>query len=200
MPVRGKLTVEMVRHPGAAAILPLLDPSTILLIRQYRPVVGGWLWEIPAGTLEPDESPIECARRELLEETGYHAASIAEVGLVYPVPDFSDDLIHVFVAQNLSFQGRVLENDELIENVPTSLAQAIEMIRRGEIIDGKTLISILLLARLGLGARLPMRISPDKAARHATVSGRRERKHHRLARLRPGNAQRFQGSGTSASR
>jgi ADP-ribose pyrophosphatase len=165
LPVGGRVTVELVRHPGAATILPLLNASRLLLIRQFRPAVGGWLWEIPAGTLDPGECAADCARRELLEETGYDAELIREVGRVYPVPDFSDDLVHVFVARNLRYRGQELQSDEVIEVVPIHLTRVVRMIMDGEITDAKTMISVLLLVgmkRCGQSGSLPLAVAGQR--------------------------------------
>ena len=81
---------EVVRHPGAAAMVPILDDGKVALIKQYRHAVGEYLWEIPAGTLEPDEDPIACAHRELVEETGYEANRLEELAQILPAPGYTD--------------------------------------------------------------------------------------------------------------
>jgi ADP-ribose pyrophosphatase len=135
---------EVVRHPGGAAALPLLPDGRVVLIRQLRPVVGGTLWEIPAGRLEPGEPPEACARRELREEAGY-SGTLEKLGEMLTAPGFCDEVVHLFVARNLQPLPRAPEEDEVIEPVPVPLAEALAMVRRGEIRDGKTQLALLLL-------------------------------------------------------
>lgn len=135
---------EIVRHPGAAAMVPLLDNGKVLLIRQYRHAVGEFLWEIPAGTLEPDEAAIECARRELVEETGYEASSFDKLAEILPAPGYTDELIHIFLASGLKSVKQKLEDDEVLELQPIAFDTALEMITKGEIRDAKTIAGLLL--------------------------------------------------------
>ena len=143
--------LEMVRHPGAAAVVPVAsdlrgaDP-TILLIHQYRYAAGGPLWEIPAGRLEPGEAPEVCARRELLEETGVSAGHIEPLTTIWTTPGFTDEAIHLFVASDLKAGTAAREADEFLEVVPTPLTRVLEMIQSGQVRDGKTLVAILFLA------------------------------------------------------
>jgi len=88
--------MDIIRHPGASAIIPLSDKNTIILIKQYRHAIGNYIWEIPAGTLDHDEPPIECAKRELIEETGYSANQWQKLGEIISVPGYSDERIHIF--------------------------------------------------------------------------------------------------------
>ena len=135
---------EIVRHPGAAAMVPVLDDGKIVLIRQYRHAVGQFLWEIPAGTLEPDEDPIGCARRELVEETGYEATRFDKLAEILPAPGYTDEHIHIFLVTGLKFVQQKLEDDEVLRIQPTPLNTALEMIRQGEIQDAKTIAGLLL--------------------------------------------------------
>jgi ADP-ribose pyrophosphatase len=142
--------MEMVRHPGAVAILPFLsDPSgedpTILLIRQYRHAAGGYIHEIPAGRLEVGEEPADCARRELLEETGFDCNRVEPLLTFFTTPGFTDERIHAFVAMDLRKRVASPDPDEVIEVEPRRLSAALGMIDRGEIQDAKT-IAILLFA------------------------------------------------------
>jgi ADP-ribose pyrophosphatase len=141
--------LEMIRHPGASAIVPLLDSADsgdpqVLLIRQYRYASGGYLYEIPAGRLDPGETPSECAIRELREETGYSTSEVTLLTSFYTTPGFTDEIIHIFVASNLKSGSATPESDEILELRPTALREAVEMVRSGEIVDGKTMIGILL--------------------------------------------------------
>lgn len=148
--------LEMVRHPGASAIVPFLsnprgeDPQ-LLLIRQYRYAAGGYLYEIPAGRLEPGENPADCARRELREETGCTASSIEPMYTMYTTPGFTDERIHIFLASGLTKGPTAHEADEILSVEPMSLRRALEMIKSGEINDGKTAAGILFAAGFVVG-------------------------------------------------
>lgn len=145
--------LEMVRHPGASAIVPFLKGPTsahpeILLIRQYRYAASGFLFEIPAGRLEPGEDPRACAERELREETGYGAARFEPLMTMFTTPGFTDERIHVFLATGLTPGAASPELDEFVELVPTGLDTALAMIRDGTIQDAKSALSILFAAKL----------------------------------------------------
>src|SRR3989344_2196587 len=105
--------VEIIRHPGAALIVPFLNHRRIVFNRQYRASVKAYLYELPAGTLDHKESLLTCAHRELLEETGYRAEKLTRLGRIIPVPGYSTEVITIFKAQELQFQGRHLEPDEI---------------------------------------------------------------------------------------
>jgi ADP-ribose pyrophosphatase len=140
---------EVVEHRGAVAMLPLLDDGRLLLIRQYRHPVGKILLEIPAGTLSEGETPQDCARRELVEETGYTADCLEELFSCFLAPGYSNEKIYLFLASRLRKVGDNPEIDEFIQLEPTSLEDAETMIKRGEILDAKTIsvISYFLLTR-----------------------------------------------------
>jgi ADP-ribose pyrophosphatase len=133
---------EVVEHPGAVAILPFLDDGRLLLIRQYRHAAGKVLLEIPAGTLDEDEEPENCARRELVEETGYEAQVMDEVLSCFLAPGYSSERIHLFLASGLRMVGSKHEIDESIELEPTDIERVEVMINSGEIIDAKTIAGI----------------------------------------------------------
>jgi ADP-ribose pyrophosphatase len=135
---------EIVRHPGAAAMVPVLDDGKVVLIKQYRHAVGEFLWEIPAGTLEPSEDAIECARRELVEETGYEASSFDKLAEILPAPGYTDEHIHIFLATGLRSVKQKLEDDEVLQLQPVTFDTALEMITKGEIQDAKTIAGLLL--------------------------------------------------------
>jgi ADP-ribose pyrophosphatase len=135
---------EVLHHPGGAAVLPLLDDGRVVLIRQFRPALNGMLLEIPAGRLEPKESPEACVRRELVEEVGYRADQVEKLGEMLPAVGFCDERIHLFVATGLSPVPQALEPDEYIEVLPLPLEEALAMVARGEIPDGKTQLALLL--------------------------------------------------------
>ncbi len=143
--------LEMVRHPGASAVVPFLDDfgtadPRIVLIRQYRYAASGYLYEIPAGRLDPGESAVDCARRELREETGYSAARLSELTTFFTTPGFTDERIHLFMASGLEPGIAALEADEILDLHPTPLTTAVEMVKTGQIIDGKSMLGILLAA------------------------------------------------------
>lgn len=135
---------EVVRHPGAAAMVPLLDDGRVILIQQYRHAVNDCLWEVPAGTLEPNEDPAACAGRELIEETGYAAARLDKLTQIYPAPGYTDECIHVFLGTGLTPVGQKLEDDEVLSVRPTPLDEALDLIHTGEIQDAKTIVGLLL--------------------------------------------------------
>ena len=141
----------LIKHPGAAAVVPVLsDPNgpdpVILLIKQYRYAIGGLLWEIPAGRLEPNEEPIACAERELLEETGCSATHFEPLTSLWTTPGFTDEKIHLFMATGLTQGQTKREADEFMEVVPLKLSEVLMMIREGEITDAKTQVAILYMA------------------------------------------------------
>ncbi len=143
--------LAIVRHPGASAVVPFLsDPRganpTILLIRQYRHAANGYLLEIPAGRLDPGETPEACAYRELKEETGCTAGRIERLTTVFTTPGFSDEQIHLFMAMDLLSGDSAREADEFIEPVAMTIVDALSKIEQGEIRDAKTIITLLFAA------------------------------------------------------
>ncbi len=142
--------LELIRHPGAAALVPVLDDHRVLLIRQYRHAVGQFIWEIPAGTRSPGEDPLECAKRELIEETGYQASELILLGEMLPVPGYSDERIHIYLARGLSPVPQRLEKDEVLEVHPLQMHKAFHMVKKGQIQDAKTIVGLTLaLSHLG---------------------------------------------------
>jgi ADP-ribose pyrophosphatase len=136
---------DIVRHPGAVAIVPLLSDSKVVLIRQYRYATGKKLFEIPAGTLEKGEPPLECAARELREETGYEAEEIEPLLSCFMAPGYSDEVIYFFVAKGLRAVGDDPELDEDITLELHSLEEVRRMIAENVIEDAKTIVGILSL-------------------------------------------------------
>jgi ADP-ribose pyrophosphatase len=145
--------LEMIRHSGASAIVPILEKfgeeDRVLLIRQYRYAADGFLYEVPAGRLDPGETPEACARRELKEETGYSAKTLSPLSAIFTTPGFTDERIHIFVARGLTAGESALESDEVLELEPTTFPRALEMIDEGLITDGKTIVALLLASRSG---------------------------------------------------
>ena len=148
--------MEMVRHPGAAAILPFLDDPTdpdprVILIRQYRHAAAGFVWEVPAGRRDPGETPEACAARELREETGFAAQRLIPLTSIYPTPGFTDERIHLFLAMGLTPGRPAREADEFMEIHELRWSAVGRMIRRGEIQDGKTLCTLMFVQSFGRG-------------------------------------------------
>jgi 8-oxo-dGTP pyrophosphatase MutT (NUDIX family) len=137
-----RATIAVLRHPGAAAVVPFVSRETILMIRQYRYAVHDTIWEVPAGKIDPGERAMACATRELAEETGYRAGRIEPVGVVSTVPAFSDERIYIFCAYDLQAGPQRLCSDETIEVHEVTLARAFQMIVSGEIIDAKTIVAL----------------------------------------------------------
>lgn len=148
--------LEMIRHPGASAVVPFLSEPTgedpqVLMIRQYRYAASSYLYEIPAGRLEPGETPEQCARRELEEETGCRAQRIEALTSVFTTPGFTDERIHLFAAFGLTAGQVQRDADEFLEVKTMPLTQALAMISTGEIVDGKTIVALLFIAGFRLG-------------------------------------------------
>lgn len=135
-------TLEIVRHPGAAAVVALAGDGTVALIRQFRHAAGGFIWEIPAGVLHPGEDPAACAARELAEETGLAAGDLVALGSVLPSPGFCDERIHLFLARDLREVGQNLEHDEVLTVEQVPLAQALAMVAQGRIEDAKSIAGL----------------------------------------------------------
>ncbi len=140
-----RIKMEVIRHPGAASIVALTEGGEVLLLRQYRHAVGDYIWEIPAGTKSENEDSLICARRELEEETGYTANRWEDLGDITPLPGYSDERIHLFLAQELKETTQNLDADEVLTVHKIPYREVLEMIRLGKIKDAKT-ISALFLA------------------------------------------------------
>lgn len=140
-------TREIVRHPGAVLVLPVLDDGNnrrVVMIRNYRVAVDQRLWELPAGKLEPGEEPVAAAGRELIEETGYRAGRLTKLGEFYTSPGFADELIRVYLAESLNETEQALEAGEDIEVCVVDPDDAIAMTLDGRIRDGKTIAALLM--------------------------------------------------------
>jgi ADP-ribose pyrophosphatase len=140
--------LEMIRHPGASAVVPFLDEPRapdprIYLIKQFRHAANGFIWEIPAGRLDPGETPATCAQRELEEEIGMSADVLARLITIYTTPGFTDEKIHLYMAHELKKGTHRREADEFMEVHTRRWSEAMNMIRSGEIADGKTLVALM---------------------------------------------------------
>lgn len=138
------VNMDVVRHPGAAAIVAVAQNGSVFLLKQYRYAVGGFIWEIPAGTLDAGEAPLDCAKRELIEETGFGAESWQKLGALTPAPGYTDEIIHIYLAENIVSARQNLDPDEILDVHQVPFEVALDMIRKGEIADGKTVAGIFL--------------------------------------------------------
>lgn len=144
LPNGAAINLDVIRHPGAAAIVPLTRNHTVIMLQQYRYAVGGTIWEIPAGTLDNGELPLNCAQRELTEETGYTAATWQKLGEITPVPGYSDERIQIFLATDLSISVQKLDPDEVLDVREVAFSEALKMISRGSIQDAKTICGLFM--------------------------------------------------------
>lgn len=156
---------EYVDHPGAAAVVPVLG-GDVVLVRQYRHPVGETTYEIPAGKLSGSESPSRCIRRELEEETGYSAGRLRRLLAFWPAPAFSNESLHIYVADRLSSGVMRPDEDEFIEAVKIPLRKALDWIASGKIKDAKTIIGLLAYAQ-GIRSRRPDSVRRRRIQRRA---------------------------------
>lgn len=147
LPDGKETTREIIRHPGAVALVALDAEQRVLLVRQYRNAADKILLEIPAGTLHPDEAPLACAERELQEETGYRPGKLEPLGGIYAAPGYTTEFIHLFLATDLSESRLAMDDDEFIEVERLPLPEALAMIEQGVIADGKSVVGLLRVAR-----------------------------------------------------
>ena len=136
------IDLEVIRHPGASAVVPLKDDGTVVLIRQFRHAANGFIYEIPAGKLHPKEDPLACAARELEEEIGYKAGHFQLLSSIFTAPGFADEVIHVYLATELTVGTQNLDQDEVLEVVEMPLREAIAKIEDGTIRDAKTIVGL----------------------------------------------------------
>ena len=134
--------LEILRHPGASAVVPLKEDGRVVLIRQLRHAVGGFIYEIPAGKLDPQEDPRDCAARELEEEVGYRAGFLELLTSIWTAPGFTDEVIHIFLGTNLEKGIQALDQDEVLEIVEWPLEEAMARIQDDTIRDAKTIIGL----------------------------------------------------------
>lgn len=144
--------LELIRHQGAAAVVPVDDDRNVLLVRQYRHAAGGWLLEVPAGKLDPGESPETCALREVEEETGFSPEELIPMGWIFTTPGFTDEKIWLFAAKGLRETKQQLEDDEVLTVERFPLDEAVALATRGELRDAKSVCSLLRLSHF-LGGR-----------------------------------------------
>ena len=136
--------VDVIEHPGAVLIIPFLSRDKIIFLHQYRPVLGRYLLELPAGTLDKNERPLACARRELIEETDQKARVFTRLGKIYPVPGYSTEIIHIFKAEKLTPCAGTKDTDEIISTKPLRRSEVRKLFRVGGITDAKTIAALSL--------------------------------------------------------
>ena len=141
---------EYLHHPGAVAAVPLLQDGRVVLVRQYRYATGGIRLEIPAGKLEPGEEPEAAIRRELTEEIGYQAGEMIHLISMWTTPGFTDEIIHLYAARDLTPCSGEADSDEFLEIVTYEKAELLQLIHSGEVMDGKTALALLTLDARGL--------------------------------------------------
>ena len=134
--------LEILRHPGASAVVPLTDHGTVMLIRQFRHAADGFIYEIPAGKLDLGEDPRDCAVRELEEEIGYRAGQLELLTSIFTAPGFTDEVIHIYRGTKLTKGRQQLDQDEVLEVVEWPVDEAMAKIRNGTIRDAKTIIGL----------------------------------------------------------
>ncbi len=139
LPNGNTIALELVDHPGAVLIVPFLTRNKVILLRQFRAVINSYIFELPAGTLEKGEQPLACARREIIEETGYSARKFTKLGIIYPVPGYSTEKITMYTAEGLIMRGVACEADEVIETLVVTRKTVREFFKAGKIIDAKTI-------------------------------------------------------------
>jgi ADP-ribose pyrophosphatase len=148
LPNGHRMELEIIRHPGASAIVPLTDEGEVIFLRQYRHAAGGFIYEIPAGKLDKGEPPEDCARRELTEEAGVTATRMTLMASIVTAPGFADEIIHLFLAEGLRPAVTAHEASEVITLNRRPIAECLAMIARGEIVDAKTICALFLADRL----------------------------------------------------
>lgn len=155
LPDGGTATREYIQHPGAVVVVALLDDGQLVLERQYRHPVGRVMIELPAGKLDAGEGGLRCARRELLEETGYVAREWAYAGQIHPCIGYSDEFIEIWFARGLSLQQRRLDEGEFLDVITATPQQLLQWCREGQVTDGKTLSALLWVQNV-LGGQWPL--------------------------------------------
>jgi ADP-ribose pyrophosphatase len=147
LPSGRELELDIVKHPGAAAIVPFISDTDVFLIRQYRHATRDTILEVPAGKIDPGESPSETAARELEEEIGQRAGRIEELGWIWTTPGFTDEKIYLYAGFDLEATDSRPEDDEIIEPFRISLDEALDLIWRGELTDAKSAMTLIHAAR-----------------------------------------------------
>lgn len=148
LPNGHQFELEIVQHPGGAAVVVLDDAYRVCLLRQYRHVAGQWFWELPAGKIDEGEAPLQTAQRELAEEAGLNALRWTELGKSYTSPGIFKEIVYLYMAQGLSPTTVMHEAEELIEIHWVDMKEALDWVKNGQVIDGKTMLGLFLAAEL----------------------------------------------------
>lgn len=157
LPNGKKVTRDVIRNPGASVIVPLTEDGQVIMVRQFRKPIESVLLEVPAGKMDPGEDPLQCAARELKEETGYTAKKLMKILTLHPAPGFADEVLHVFVACGLSKGESCPDEDEFIHAEVYEMDAVIKMIEDGAITDAKTICGVLFTARLLENGKLDLK-------------------------------------------
>ena len=131
--------ITLINHPGAVIIAPFLNKNTVVMLRQFRGAINKYIYELPAGTLDPDETIAVCARRELLEETGLLTKRLTKLGSIYPVPGYSTEIIHIYKAEQLTLTVAKPEEYEVIETMPMTKLEVQKLFKQGKLMDAKSI-------------------------------------------------------------
>ncbi|MBF0571676.1 MAG: NUDIX hydrolase [Candidatus Omnitrophica bacterium] len=135
--------ITIINHPGAVIIVPFLNKDTVVMLRQFRPALKKYIYELPAGTFDPHESMAVCARRELLEETGLKAQKLTKLGFIYPVPGYSTEVIHIYKAEQLTLTLGQPEEYEVIETMPMTRSKIRGLMTQGKLVDAKSICAFV---------------------------------------------------------
>lgn len=142
LPNGKKTSLDMIIHPGAVLMVPFLDKKRVVILRQFRPAIGKYQYEFPAGTLEPGEAVGVCARRELQEEIGYDSRHMKKLGAIFPIPAYSNEIIYVYKAEHLVPSKKAGDEDEVLRPVIMTIEQLKKIFRSGHIQDSKTIAAM----------------------------------------------------------
>ena len=137
-----RATFELIQHPGASLIIPFLSKREIIMLRQLRPVINSFIYELPAGTLDRGETSLACARRESIDETGYAARKFTSLGRIFPVPGYSTEKITIYKAEGLTRRARIAERDEILRNHIFTKGAVKTLVKSGRIVDAKTICAL----------------------------------------------------------
>ncbi len=133
------VNLEIVEHPGAALVIPFLNKDNVMILKQFRPVINSYIYELPAGTIEKGETPLSCAKREIIEEIGYSASRFTKLGEIFPVPGYSTEKIIIFKAENLKEKKVSPEAEEIIHAFTAAKADIRSLFKKRKIVDAKTI-------------------------------------------------------------
>lgn len=144
LPNGNRSNLELISHPGAVLIIPFLTKDKMIFLKQFRPVIDSYLYELPAGTLKKSETALDCARREIIEEAGYSASCFTRLGVIYPAPGYSTERIIIYKAQKLKKRALCLEPDEVIKQHLFSRSQVKKLFRSAKIVDAKSISALVM--------------------------------------------------------